>query len=83
MEEDKESPTEDDPRTRRVKPGEFTPFKDEEGNSWMRHCGQCTPLTDEVKKKFPGVEFTGSLCEKCEKELYQKLDEIEQQGKNG
>jgi len=83
MEEGKELSIEEDPRTRRVKPKEFIPFKDEEGKIWLRHCGECTPPTKAVRKKFPEAEFTGSFCVKCEKKLYQKLEEIKQVEKHG
>jgi hypothetical protein len=81
MEEGKELPIDEDPRTRRVKPGEFIPFKDEEGNIWLRHCGECTRPTKRIMKKYPGAEFAESYCEECEKELFEQLEEADR--KNG
>jgi len=83
MEEGQELPIEEDPRTRPVKPKEFIPIKDEQGNPWVRHCVWCTPVTKSDRKRFPGAEFAGSLCEKCEEILYEEFEKIKKLEENG
>jgi len=83
MESREEVSVEEDPRTKRVKPGEFLSFKDDEGKTWLRYCSWCTPPTKAVRKRFPGAELTGSLCEKCEKKLDKQFKKIKRLEENG